>query len=103
MTRGAHTPGRWEVGNTDLAIIEPAIFGANRIVARAAALPGKAAEVRAEQIANAHLIASAPDLLEALEEADHILRRAEFFCHPALVELRAQLTSAIAKARGEQP
>ena len=46
--------------------------------------------------ANAHLIAAAPDLLEALEVAADALEMAEFF------EKAAQARAAISKARGEQ-
>lgn len=46
--------------------------------------------------ANAHLIAAAPDLLDALEVAADALEMAEFF------EKAAQARAAIAQARGEQ-
>lgn len=59
----------------------------------------------AEILANARLIAAAPDLLEALQSAERAMSNkhfaAEVLAHDSVV--REMILAAIAKATGEQP
>jgi hypothetical protein len=98
-----HTPGPWRVGSwyDGRLPIVVADLADRSIIAE---LTGAK---RAHE-ANAHLIAAAPDLLEALEGAQKALRKAlpflpadseSIFCGEWLDEINA----AIAKAKGERP
>lgn len=92
----AHTPGPWEVvpqGNVPAEeVLELWIRGPNLI------LPYRVA-VSDEDIANARLIAAAPDLLAALEEFFHTATER----HPDLFGATAAARAAIAKATSAAP
>ena len=106
-TRPAHTPGPWEVGGKvglycdDVQITsnkEPVAIAVTR---RSYDILSRARRSPAELAANARLIASAPELLEALERIstayDETLR------HPIAAPLLQAIyaaRAAIAKARG---
>ena len=88
MTKSNYTPGAWvepaydkEGGIADICTCKPTALDPHRDPE--------------EQYANAHLIASAPELLEALIDCREALRRAG-----ATGELKV-VDAAIAKARGE--
>ena len=93
----AHTPGPWTVGGDTQFMNQVEIWPAI----------GCAYGVGPEVIANAHLIAAAPDLLEALEkiavlyekdiDADNYEQAANAY------EMRCIARAAIAKAKGETP
>ena len=92
------TPGPWVLGthpaNHRLNIIKPVMFGS-----RVTVLPEcEGGHVSIKNIADAHLIAAAPDLLEALEELYDIGSDTgmdwDWDC-------MKKARSAIAKARGE--
>ena len=94
-TQAKHTPGPWAALMQD----PPTIADRRGCrVATSCALPGQSAE---EQEANAHLIAAAPDLLEALrlllEASDGLNGESEW-----LDERLNAARAAIAKAEGAQ-
>jgi len=66
MSNTKHTPGPWSYSDH----ASPRITNVECDIARVEALPGSEnhSEVRGEVIANARLIAAAPDLLAALRE-----------------------------------
>lgn len=85
----AHTPGPWAVSGAGRHAL---VRGEDMtIVAVRHRLEGDVHE------ANARLIAAAPDLLVALEEALHWFEGEHASSHPTTVRMQA----AIAKARGE--
>ena len=69
-----HTPGPWEVGTEGSEI--GAVYCDNSLGSRVAIVFGKGQEYtafsRTEEEANASLIAAAPDLLEALVQAERL-------------------------------
>ena len=86
----AHTPGPWTVGGDTQFMNQVEIWPAI----------GCAYGVGPEVIANAHLIAAAPDLLEALEA---IVEALSNFDEEGLIEHAQQIIDArdaIKKARG---
>jgi len=96
MSAGKHTPGPWSVSelsasghfSEDYIFIEPGIAVIER------AVEGQ----DAEDMPNAHLIAAAPELLEALQAARlHIVGEAL----PTKANAIAMIKAAIAKATGE--
>ncbi len=101
-----HTPGPWMLGDSDLRVSQFSIHGktTNRhsTIARMVSMEhGMAIE---EIYANAHLMAAAPDLLEALDE---LLRETVDMDLKYGIELsegeelaRAKALAAIAKATG---
>ncbi len=102
-----HTPGPWKVGQYLGSLRQFVIhmdvgdIGRGSDVAFTSAAFGND-----ETIANARLIAAAPDLLEALQQygigfADEAAARAEFGDYEVDRELRRR--AAIAKATGEHP
>lgn len=111
MSETKFTPGPWEAvllnDWSDATYIEGALFASQR------ALPGKFDQKEQDKIhANAHLIAAAPDLYEALHQlvgniSDAVLEPPKFLSAAAIVFwnesvgeiLRAR--AALAKARGE--
>ena len=61
-----------------------------------------------EQTANAHLIAAAPDMLEALKNAQHAMRNTNVPTHQGMIPafaydhpMMASIRDAIAKAEGQ--
>lgn len=91
-----HTPGPWKVeqhGNKEFpTCTEFEIWNQNTHVTT---IHEHVEDIRID-IANANLIAAAPELLEALEMA-----RAIVACYPRNASDLARIDSAIAKARGE--
>jgi len=95
MTKPNWTPGPWKIGSryTENGVYDKA---GNLIANTHSSHRNFDRENQiAEQNANAHLIAAAPDMYEALED---IIGDTEFGCHRAsYIKARA----ALAKARGE--
>ena len=89
MSKAKHTPGPWEVSNL-LRSYGSVYVRADRNFVRIYD-EWKSEEM---QLANARLIASAPELLEALQNLD---------ANPELTSAWLQASAAIAKATGEQP
>lgn len=89
MKHAKHTPGPWRVGDAGHAVFGPKDSGMyqNSPVTIVQGLANKA---------NAHLIAAAPELLEALEIALKV--GVASLCE---IEQIIQIEKAIAKARGE--
>ena len=86
-TTTTHTPGPWHIDNeTDYRIYVESSFG---VIAKV----GPFAEIDDEDKANARLIAAAPDLLAACEEAYAFLSAEDLAWLPSL-------RAAIAKAKG---
>ena len=95
MSKTAHTPGPWRV-HCDPCHYDTASDVSSDCGQLFASVGGKAGWQ--EQEANARLIAAAPDLLEALFEADR------FLSHPLdpddIQMARDVIRAAIAKAKG---
>lgn len=91
-----HTPGPWHyrIADNGTPIVETA--SGEQEVAR-----GGYEGPIAEGEANARLIAAAPDLLAALEDAYADLDRLNTATHPASLLTLTRCFNAIAKARGE--
>lgn len=91
-----HTPGPWEAGDVDGDDIYIWSEGQKQFVGLASYEDGTQREVQA----NAHLIAAAPELLEACELAEQFW----YADHPndtvEAQQARRQLRAAIAKATG---
>ncbi|MBX3018004.1 MAG: hypothetical protein KF767_08950 [Bdellovibrionaceae bacterium] len=89
MTRPKHTPGPWDV-NVYSYPLTPRLFGVN----------WKQQEKRdaSEDLANARLIAAAPEMLEALEDVLAFLNIKRTGIENSLAK---QVERALAKARGE--
>lgn len=85
----SHTPGPWRVSSN-------CVLGSdNAIVATVATY--SQVEFTKEEKSNAHLIAAAPDLLEACEAAKHIFEDSDNWN----VQSFQRILAAIKKARGE--
>lgn len=94
MTGGKHTPGPWAIGDNTKQIYNHGIayFIAGEKHEEIATLPVWGGSAMDEQRANAHLIATAPELLEALVGV-----------HPYIADdiVRKRVGRLIMKARGE--
>ena len=98
---GKYTPGPWTV---DESHIDGAINAGKRHVALANFYNCHDEEVRVtrdQQKANAHLIAAAPEMLEALKKAVDALELADDSGTPGLRKIIAEADAAIRKAEGE--
>lgn len=93
--RPRHTPGPWRVGNVDRTT--PTVLSGGRLIAEVhdLCIPSE----HADDVANAHLIAAAPDLLEACLHALSTVKRWDKTGIPQPTLLRS-LRDAIAKAEG---
>ncbi len=94
-----HTPGPWNLGNSDIPVSAVSVNGGNRkhtTLARIAS-PEFVGMSLQEGLANARLIASAPELLVALEQMLNLNSLGAYEQSAAISAARA----AIAKARGE--
>lgn len=95
-----HTPGPWVVfdGDTEHPGIDMADGSFSIVVYGEDGEPFEGVRGRspAETLANARLIAAAPDLLEALKEVQPYFEGEHSHDHPTCVAIRA----AIAKAEG---
>lgn len=91
-----HTPGPWFITGSMTKYVEARIPG--RMIQEVAACGPTAADdgYGEQQMANARLIAAAPDLLEALSEVVEWLEHGD---HAGPMHSKAR--AAIAKARGE--
>jgi hypothetical protein len=96
-----HTPGPWQNYNSSNGRIYKSWSVCNRDgsrIAKIEQMPGQSSE---EEAANARLIASAPDLLEALQDAEFLLRKAGQLAGPmqdSFNRSAADARAAIAKA-----
>lgn len=110
MTAPNTTPGPWEALQEYDVSVDAVSSDHNQLagwmaVGNPKAFNGEVAAVlwfhgneEARLDANAHLIAAAPELYEALEAADKALTLEGFtVTHPVII----QITAALAKARGE--
>ena len=98
---GKYTPGPWAI---DESHINGSINAGKRHVALANFYNCHDEEVRVtrdQQKANAHLIAAAPEMLEALKGALAALERADDYGVPGLGRIIDAADSAIRKAEGE--
>lgn len=104
-----HTPGPWEAKWSKYRegeFIVQAAFPSNRVLA---VFDGDGTGPDPEEIASAHLIAGAPELLEALRiflnaavpASTDIKAKGYDWCEAYLDEARTIAVEAIAKARGE--
>lgn len=92
----AHTQAPWAIGASEATGIYHIIGGNNIPVAMVGGRP----EIKADSHDNAQLIASAPDLLAACEEAYATLLMLDIhFQHTDTID---KLSAAIAKAKGER-
>lgn len=97
----AHTPGPWLANQGTIETDHP--HRTWRVVAHAC---GEESGLESEQVANARLIAAAPDLLDALEQIEGRCARISeetlevFQLRHELREVRLAAHSAIAVARG---
>ena len=103
MSNTKHTPGPWSYSDH----ASPRITNVECDIARVEALPGSEnhSEVRGEVIANARLIAAAPDLLAALRDAEATIavlqphnRYPDGSIKQGPSELLVRIRAAIAKA-----
>lgn len=93
-----HTPGPWSIGDENNACCDVLLGTEHNLTCSMDRRDNNTcAEVisRAEMLANAHLIAAAPDMLEALKDSREALRRAGTAGELMVVN------AAIAKATGE--
>ncbi len=89
-----HTPGPWSLPFITERPIQQEVFGPDERIARVE-LPGNSRHD--EQVANARLIAAAPELLDALEKLLHETDEGTQLCAREFAE---QAKAAIAKAKG---
>lgn len=100
-----HTPGPWFITGTMTKYVEARIPG--RMIQEVAACGPTAADdgYGEQQMANARLIAAAPELLEALTDAvidfDNWAAHEDNHPHEHLVVWVEKARAAIAKAKGE--
>lgn len=105
MTRTAHTPGPWHFHKMSKDGDEALISMGSHILEDA----NYSAWMLCRNEANACLIASAPELLEALEDAvfhlsvqNNLHKNSEGINHPVLIKSIEMGNAAIAKARGQE-
>ena len=100
MSEAKHTPLPWRVvDDGDDLIIWGDDFASNQgfPLARLARFERNLNE----ELANAHLIAAAPEMLKALEKADILLEHGDKVIKKLLLLARNEIKNAIAKAKGE--
>ncbi len=96
------TPGPWEAGRPDMATIvegSPSkwVYAGGKYVALAS---GVDVEDWSEVIANAHLIAAAPDMYEALDHIYHLHSIGAFTLQDRYYGAIAKIADALRKAEG---
>ena len=106
-----HTQGPWELehcsnedGSKFIAINGQGPHGAWLADIQAGNINGKPADVTERHLANARLIAAAPDLLAALQDAEFLLSRAGLMAGPmrdSINRSASDAREAIAKATGK--
>jgi len=90
-----YTKGEWKIED------ETNIFCGDKLIATAGGYSDNYTSPRAENKANAHLIASAPDLYEACNQANWLLGfLSNNEWNTEIIQTREQLRKAIAKAGG---
>lgn len=94
-TKVTHTPGPWEAEPYDQNPSVFAIKSSNDYENVVDAIHNEA---------NAFLIAAAPELLEALQDALNELRIREYYfkLSPSIIKMRDKIQETIGKATGEQ-
>lgn len=102
------TPGPWVWNGKDMPFADVADARGNVIAGMCESVRHDAQQARAEERANARLIAAAPDLLAALKEVyelcGEVLKRqpnAGEYAHNMAVGLRGKVSTAIKRAEGE--
>ena len=97
MNRAAHTPGPWEVRLLDMVYSK-----AGRLIADCECEQSRPSAPVSEDLANARLIAAAPDMLEALQNARNVLAgliagdlKSISADSPALTQIRAAIAKAV--------
>ena len=106
MTEAKHTPGPWEWAEketrfTVLPSRKPSNWQGPRNICERISYRGSSHWE--EHRANARLIAAAPEMLEALERLESVVRLNVAFEYEACVGAVDEARAAIAKARGEAP
>ena len=98
MSETKHTPGPWTIGDSNNSGVDVELGNSNTSagIYRFDRYNGQEAYSRDECMANAHLIAAAPDMLAALEDAREALNKPPFINSQTLKCIDA----AIAKAKG---
>ncbi len=97
-----HTPGPWATSSADETVVLTAYESGRAFVASTLAFNSSVADARDH--ANARLIAAAPDLLAALEDAEFLLRKAGQLSGPMQDSFKRSASdarAAIAKARDQ--
>lgn len=93
-----HTPGPWRIGDKGMTVFGPLTDQPSPIAIANLIPPTPRAGIE-EREANAHLIAAAPDLLAASEQAAALLKE---LAHDGAENPELEiLRKAIAKAKGE--
>lgn len=107
MTKSAHTPGQWESDGQFIVAPDPNGVHSDIYIAEIAQTDDEGRVATPEQQAvNAHLIAAAPDMFAALEEAEFALRVANRYHirkdrRSSILDSRLEIIrGAIAKAGG---
>ena len=90
-----HTPGPWYTRKNDASITALLRNGTASTVAHV-----DFSKSRDEWVANARLIAAAPDMLAALEMVESLLIGVAMTDYPVITELE-KVTAVISKAKGE--
>lgn len=102
MNAGKHTPGPWTASGTQVCTWTKENYTTNVPFTYDPPLPAPSRQwtekLVSEAKANAHLIAAAPDMLEALESALLELKRLD---DDGSAYDRMKIRNAIAKAKGE--
>ena len=99
----SYTPGPWAIEKDSKDIVKVRAYATVATCTTAGLWDSKRTQVISpeECMANARLIAAAPELLEALEELYHLIDDAHDGDRVFTFELAQKAKAAIAKARGE--
>ena len=102
MAKAKHTPGPWTNPGTDGgdSVISATVDNRRRTIAHVYAPYCDKEESEEQQLANARLIAAAPELLKALEKCALILCGENLYKNALEDAIKSSL-SAIKKAKGE--
>jgi hypothetical protein len=109
-TKHTHTPGPWTIenctnedGSKFLSINGQGPWGCFLADIQAGNINGKPADIGLLHLANARLIAAAPELLAVLKDAVPLMQRYAMRCavlEPSVDRILPAMISAIAKAEG---
>lgn len=99
----SHTPGPWAIEKDSKDIVKVRAYATVATCTTAGLWDSKRTQVISpeECMANARLIAAAPELLEALEEFYHLIDDAHDGDRVFTFELAQKAKAAIAKAKGD--